>query len=135
MEVESMKNELNMNKEFADYQEKIKENRVKNEDRAIKNFYDWLIKYDIDLSEVDSIVVEEKGVFLSDINVYTKIRGKKKWIYETDNREIINLLEKYNNEIERRIGVSICYSRDVVGIPFLTEKLLDTWEIDCTGIK
>ena len=120
-----MKNELNMNKEFTDYQEKIKENRAKNEERAIKKFYDWLIKYDINLNEVDSIIVEEKGVFLFDINVYTKIRGKKKWIYKTDNREITSLLEKYNNEIERRIGVSICYSR----------KTLDTWEIDCTGIK
>ncbi len=123
------------NKEYMEYQQKIKENRAKNKDRVIKEIYDWLIKHDINLSEVSSVIVEKKGILCFDINVYTKIRGRKRWIYKTDNTKITNLLEKHRDEIEERVGVSIHCASDFVGIPFLTETLLETWEIDCTGIK
>jgi hypothetical protein len=118
------------NKEYLKYQQKLKENK----DRAIEKFYNWLIKHDINLSEVDSVIVEKKGILYSDINVYVKNKGMKKRIYNTDNSEITKLLEKYESEIEKRVGVLIYSSCDFVGIPFLTETMLETWEIDCSNI-
>lgn len=122
------------NKEYLKYQQKLKENKAKNEDKAIDDFYNWLIKHDINLSEVDSIIVEKKGVLYSDINIYVKNKGMKKRIYNTDNPEITKLLEKYENEIEKRVGVLIYRSRGFIGIPFRTEKILEAWEIDCRNI-
>ena len=58
----------------------------------------------------------------------------KESIYSTVNLEIIKLLEKYGSEIEKRVGVSIYHSCDFVGISFLTETMLETWEIDCRNI-
>ena len=122
------------NKEYLKYQQKLKENKIKNKDKAIDEFYNWLIKHDINLSEVDSVIVEKKGILYLDINIYVKNKGMKKRIYSTVNLEIIKLLEKYGSEIEKRVGVSIYHSCDFVGISFLTETMLETWEIDCRNI-
>lgn len=116
------------NKEYLKYQQKLKENK------AIDEFYNWLIKHDINLSEVDSIIVEKKGVLYSDISIYVKNKGMKERIYNTDNPEITKLLEKYESEIEKRVGVLIYRSRGFIGIPFLTETILEAWEIDCRNI-
>ena len=122
------------NKEYLKYQQKLKENKAKNEDKAMDKFYNWLIKHDINLSEVDSVIIEKKGILYSDIKIYVKNKGMKKRIYSTVNSEIIKLLEKYRSEIEKRVGVLIYSSCGFVGIPFLTETMLETWEIDCRNI-
>ena len=122
------------NKEYLRYQQRLKENKIKNEDKAMDKFYNWLIKHDINLSEVDSVIIEKKGILYSNVNVYVKNKGVKKWIYNTGDSEIIKLLEKYGSEIEKRVGVLIYHSYGFVGIPFLTETMLETWEIDCRNI-
>ena len=129
-----MNNELNMNKGFADYQERLDKKLNNNRKAIVEKFYEGLIKYNIDLSKMDKLIIERKAgiVFICNTIIAEKngVREEIHFSIGASYFETQILREKSKREIiEEELKTTITYKSEG------RFKMTETWEIDCTNIK
>ena len=129
-----MNNELNMNKNFVDYQERLDKKINNNRKAIVERFYEGLIKYNIDLRKMDKLIIERKaGIVFICNTVIAEKNGMREEIHFSIGSSYFEtqiLREKSKREIiEEELKTTITYKSEGMF------KMTETWEIDCTGIK
>ena len=125
------KNKLNLSKEFEWYQEKLKENRK----NIVNEFLNGLVKYNINLTEIDKLIVRrENGCFFVNNIISQSVNGVESELFSITNpsysktemlRDVVQ-----RKVIEEELGVTIRYKNER-----LILGTIEIWTIDCTGIK
>ena len=125
------KNKLNLSKEFEWYQEKLKENRK----NIVNEFLNGLVKYNINLTEIDKLIVRrENGCFFVNNIISQSVNGVESELFSITNpsysktemlRDVVQ-----RKAIEEELGVTIRYKNER-----LILGTIEIWTIDCTGIK
>lgn len=125
------KNKLNLSKEFEWYQEKLRENRK----NIVNEFLNGLVKYNINLTEMDKLIVRrEGGGFLVNNTISQSVNGVESELFSITNpsyskTEILRDVAQ-RKVIEEELGVTIRYKNE-----HLILGTIEIWTIDCTGIK
>jgi hypothetical protein len=125
------KSKLNMLKEFERYQERLRENRK----NIVNEFLNGLIKYNINLVEMDKLIVKrEEWRFLVNNTISQSVNGVESELFTSttssySETEILRDVIK-RKIIEEELGITIRYKneRSISGT-------IEIWTIDCTEIK
>jgi hypothetical protein len=125
------KSKLNMLKEFERYQERLRENRK----NIVNEFLNRLIKYNINLVEMDKLIVKrEEWRFLVNNTISQSVNGVESELFTSttssySETEILRDVIK-RKIIEEELGITIRYKneRSISGT-------IEIWTIDCTEIK
>ena len=125
------KNKLNLSKEFEWYQEKLKENRK----NIVNEFLNGLVKYNIDLTEIDKLIVRrEDGRFLVNNIISQSVNGVESELFSITNPSYSKteiLRDVFQRKvIEEDLGIIIRYKKEHSSL-----GTIEIWIIDCIGIK
>lgn len=119
------------NKEYMEYQIKLKEEQEKRKKDAAEKFYNLLIKYNIDLKKIDWLIIEKQFLPLtSDLTtISTKIKNEKKEICTTYKRDFYELLEDDIEVLEKVLERKIYRT--------VKNKIVrrTTWEINFVDVR
>ena len=98
-----------MNKEYMEYQIKLKEEEEKRRKEVAEKFYNLLIEYNIDLKEIGWLIIEKEfPLLVSDLTtISTKTKNEKKRICTTHKRDFCKLLENDIEVLEKVLGRKI----------------------------
>ena len=120
-----------MEKQFMEYQIKLKEEQEKRKKDVAEKFYNLLIKYDIDLKKIDWLIIEKEDPLLASIltTISTKTKGEKKRICTTFKRDFYELLEDDIEVLEKVLERKIYRT--------VKNKIVrrTTWEINFVDVR
>ena len=119
-----------MEKQFMDYQERLEQNK----EEAVKNFYDKLLGYNIDLKRIDKLTIKHVGFLYKYVTIITE-EGEKEEVFDwKKDDELFCALMGNERIIEEKTGLKIKHDFEIKRQNLFVSGC-HSWEIDCTGIK
>ena len=119
-----------MEKQFMDYQERLEQNK----EEAVKNFYDKLLGYNIDLKRIDKLTIKHVGILYKYVTIITEEGGKQEIFDWKKDDELFYALMGNEAIIEEKTGLKIKHDFEIKRQNLFVSSA-HIWEIDCTGIK
>ena len=133
------------NKLFTEYEAHLKSSRQKCYDEVEKKFYELLIKYDINIKEIDELIITEERPTVKNFSCDARVTTTIKTV-TNDNRKSKAIIESHHDDFTRcDLGNFIRQEKDALekifgfkiscDIEFEFITAVNMCTIDCTNIK